>query len=255
MAFKGYFLDNESYSADDVNNAFSHLTTQGVSLFSDTGSVISDINAALAALTSGGVDIYNTESCMVYKAGELYMVKKGVCFLHDGAFVVVDDDGYTLKITEGVLNYVYALHDPLKNECGIFVSTYSVPENAVLLAEIDAEGKITDKRVFSQAKIAVPTVNITESKKLSLSYPSGTGSGYTYNEEAFDVGFGGFNYVRALYDDELYFVYIGDNEKREFIETSGGNSWIRKEGNSLVITTGTWGNYGSRTREVEIYLF
>ena len=43
MALKGYFLDNETYSAIDVNSAFSYLTTKGVSLFSDNGSVISGI--------------------------------------------------------------------------------------------------------------------------------------------------------------------------------------------------------------------
>ena len=256
MALKGYFLDNETYSAIDVNNAFSYLTTKGVSLFSDNGSVITDINAALAALTSGGVDIYNVNSCMVYKIGEVYKVKKGICFLHDGAFLVIDDDEYTLKITSGVLNHVYALHDPLKNTCDVYVSTGSVPQNAVPLAEIDSEGNITDKRIFSQAKVAVPTTNITASKELTLFYPSGTNEGgYTYHEEAFDVGFGGFNYVRTDFEGETYFVYIGDNAERAFVDSSGGSSWIRKEGNSLIIKTGTWGKYGSRNRDVEIFLF
>ena len=255
MALKGYFLDNETYSAIDVNNAFSYLTTKGVSLFSDTGSVITDINAALAALTSGGVDIYNINSCMVYKVGEVYKVKKGICFLHDGAFLVIDDDEYTLAITKGVLNYVYALHDPLKNTCGVYVSTESVPQNAISLAEIDAEGNVIDKRVFSQAKVAVPTTNITASKELTLYYPTGINNGYTYHEEAFDVGFGGFNYVRAEFDEKTYFVYIGDNKQRQFVDSSGGSSWIRKEGNSLIIKTGTWGKYGSRNRDVEIFLF
>jgi len=256
MALKGYFLDNETYSAIDVNSAFSYLTTKGVSLFSDNGSVISDINAALAALTSGGVDIYNVESCMVYKTGEIYKVKKGVCFLHDGAFLVIDDDEYTVKITSGVLNYVYALHDPLKNICGVYVSTVSVPENAVLLAEVDSLGNVTDKRVFSQAKVAVPTTNITASKKLNLFYPTGKTNGeYTYYENVFDVGFGGFNYVRTEFENKLYFVYIGDNVERAFINSSGGSSWIRKEGNSIIIKTGTWDKYGSRNQDVEIFLF
>lgn len=256
MAAKGFFLDNESYSAEDVNRAFSCLTTEGVSLFSDTGGAAADINAAVASLTSEGVDMYNIDSCKVVKSGELYTVQKGVCFLPGGAFVSVDSDGFVLDVTSGVKNYVYAMHDALKNICTIFVSDEAGGEGAVPLAEIDENGKITDKRVFAVAKLAVPTANITASKKVTLKFPVGEVKGaYTYYEDTIDLGFGGFNYVRAVYGGETVFGYIANGEKIWFLDATRGGVWVQKNGSTLVITTGTWGDYRSITEEVELFFF
>lgn len=256
MAVKGYFLDNESYSADDVNKAFSYLTTEGVSLFSDTGTVNSDLDTALADLTGEGVDIYNLDSCKVYKSGDVYMVKKGVCFLSDGAFVVVDDEGYELEVTEGVQNYVYVMHDALKNKCTIYVSVEEIPEGAVALAEIDEEGKITDKRTFSKAKVAVPTANITGTKTVSLMLPDGTTkSEWTYCDYTFDIGFGGYNYVRTKYQGKTIFAYIGSGEKTFFIDETSAELWVKKEGSSLIITAGTWSLNPPRTISIEMFFF
>jgi len=256
MAVKGYFLDNESYSADDVNRAFSYLTTEGVSLFSDTGSVTSDLDATVASLVNSGVDIYNLESCKVYSANDAYFVKKGVCFLPDGAFVVVDDAGLALSITDGVLNYVYAMHDALKNECKIYVSKDGVPEKAVALAEIDAEGKITDKRVFATAKIAVPTANIMLKKTITITFPLGENKGaYTYRDENFDMGFGGFNFVQTEFEGKPFTAYVGDGKKVDFLDGMSKYAWVKKEGSSLVITTGTWRERGKSISEIELLLY
>lgn len=256
MAVKGYFLDNESYSAGDVNRAFSYLTTEGVSLFSDTGSVTTDLNGAVAALVNSGVDMYNSESCKVYCADDVYFVKKGVCFLPDGAFVAVDDIGFVLNIADGVLNYVYAMHDALKNECKIYVSQDGVPENAVVLAEIDAEGKITDKRVFATAKIAVPTANIMSKKTITITFPMGETEGeYTCQDETIDVGFGGFNFVQTEFENKTFTAYIGDGKKVDFIDGASRYAWIKKEGTTLVVTTGTWGERGKNISEIELLLY
>ena len=256
MAIKGYFLDNESYSADDVNKAFSYLTTQGVSLFSDTGAAIDDIDAALSSITTEGVDIYNKESCLVCKSDDVYMVKKGVCFLPDGAFVCIDDDGIILDVTDGAVNYVYAKHDKLKNECTVYVSDTEGTDGAVALAEIDENGKITDKRVFATAKIAVPTANITATKTITITFPTGRTKGaYTYNEEIFDVGFGGFNYIRSEFQGDTYYSYIGDGEKVFFVDGLSAAAWVQKSGSSLIVTTGTWGLTGAQIKNVEMFLF
>lgn len=239
MAIKGYFLDNEKYFAEDVNRAFSYLTTGGVSVFFDTGNTLSDINSAVSELASEGVDSYNAESCKVYKSGDIYKVKKGVCFLPDGALISVDDDEITIDISEGEKNYIYAGHDLLKNECKVYVSNEAGGQNTVPLAEIDENGKITDKRIFSMAKIGIPSTNLIVDRTITFNFPD-EGENYV-REITLDMGFSGFHYVMATGEHDVRrsgFHYIGDGSTIETIYEVGNHARVnvRKEGASLILT-------------------
>ena len=91
MGLKKYFMDNETYGADDVNAAFSHLVTSGVSLFDGTKSLISELDEAVSDTVNSGVDTYNEDSCKVVYENGAYSVKPGVCFMPNGMRLIPTD--------------------------------------------------------------------------------------------------------------------------------------------------------------------
>ena len=102
MGYVCNFLSNKVYTAEDVNRAFARLTTQGVSLFNDTGQPLADLNTATANLLDSGVELYNMDACKVIKTGSgAYKVLPGTAFMPQGQAITVDTDGYSFTAAEG----------------------------------------------------------------------------------------------------------------------------------------------------------
>lgn len=98
MAMKPYFVNNQTYGADDINAVMSRLTTSGVSLFNDSGNIISDLNGALSGWIDAGVEMYNTNACKVEAIGNgKYKIIRGSCWMPSGACVIFDNDGYIFE--------------------------------------------------------------------------------------------------------------------------------------------------------------
>ena len=99
------FMDNCLYGADDINQTFSKLTTQGVSLFNytDGDNPLVSLNNAVSAHTMPGVEMYNTNACKVIydTENEKFFISPGNAFMIDGSTITVDSEEY--DITERVL--------------------------------------------------------------------------------------------------------------------------------------------------------
>ncbi len=185
MAYKCSFMDNSVYTAQDVNEVFSHLTSAGV-VFSDTGSTLSDLNAVVADTVSEGV--VNTDSCKVVNQDGIYKISKGACFMTDGSAITFDDEGTELAVTPGVYSYVYLKRNIPENAIDIVVSETAPEEDCVSLAEIDTSGAVYDRRVYSKAKVQVGTPN-TMKNFTQVFTPSDLG-----NTLSTDIGTGDFSY-------------------------------------------------------------
>lgn len=226
MGYECNFLSNKIYTAEDVNKAFSRLTTQGVSLFADTGQPLVDLNAAVANLATGGVELYNMNACKVVKTGTgAYKVLPGTAFMPQGQAITVDADGYGFTADVGTVYNVVMFAEA--NAGAIEARTGAPPANGILIAVIAADGTVSDLRTFAKAKVAPATNNISQSITESIHFtPDGT-------EYDFDVGWGGFQY--ALCQENLGFVQLEEGAAKNLFVTSHNWCNITKNGASVNI--------------------
>lgn len=206
--YTAFFANNKTYGADDINTVMSRLTTQGVSLYNDTGAPLMDLDTAMSNLVSNGADMYDANSCKVVALGNgKFKISKGTYWMPSGACVVFDSDGYTFESdyttasgTKGTVCYVYLKQGgesaSVSNEVNV-VATGEPDSDAELLATISSSGVVTDKRTIAQAKIAVPTSNIITKKPVHLTYRSDN-KNYSYTVSV-DIGYSGFKYIYDTY--------------------------------------------------------
>ena len=93
MATTRYFTDNTTYGADDMNAAFSHLISSGVTNFDTETALTQSTQDAVAAIASAGVGTDTPGGCLVVETDGIYKVSEGVCFLSDGSHFAVDSGG------------------------------------------------------------------------------------------------------------------------------------------------------------------
>lgn len=129
MAYSYDFKDNVVYGAEDINSIRASILTKGV---------IEDSARSLKVLPEGnGIKIL-----------------EGQAIFGDGCKIEVDSDGVLKEISAGVKNYVYLFNNTLAGVCEVIVSQSEPQGDYVLLAEIDEQGEISDKRQFAQLKTA-----------------------------------------------------------------------------------------------------
>lgn len=133
MAYKVDFIDNVAYGVDAVNNIRKSLTTSGV--------------------------IFDTaDSCKVVKAAERKVkISNGMAVANDGCFVEFytpegGSGGAEVNITQGSKNYVYLQRSPGLNDFMPAASVSMPSGDFVLLAEVAADGTITDMRSPCRAR-------------------------------------------------------------------------------------------------------
>lgn len=129
MAYSYDFKDNVVYGADDIN-------------------------AIRASILSRGVIEESDESCKVILSENGITIQQGQAIFSDGCRIEVDSAGVEKQFLVGETNYVYFLNNTLAGVCEVIVSPTMPEGDYVLLAQIDADGTITDKRQFAQLKTA-----------------------------------------------------------------------------------------------------
>lgn len=175
------FMDNCSYGADEVNQTFSKLTTEGVSLFNYTNSdnPLVALNNATEGFVTPGVESYNINACKVmYDAeNDKFMIGVGTAFMVDGSTITIDSEYY--DITETVKELQKGSSDDIwvcfyrnipQNSIDIsvdvndyyFNSQYSVP-----LAKISSDNLVADKRKVACSKIAPCSANVIQYEDFS----------------------------------------------------------------------------------------
>ncbi len=129
MAYSYDFKDNVVYGADDIN-------------------------AIRASILTKGVIEESQSSCMVTVADGVFKICKGQAVFKDGCRIEVDDEGTTVDVTSGTKNYIYFYNNTLAGVCEVKADTLFPTGDYVLLAEIDENGDVSDKREFAQLKTA-----------------------------------------------------------------------------------------------------
>ncbi|MEE0944888.1 MAG: hypothetical protein UIM24_05500 [Clostridia bacterium] len=158
MGYKCSFLDNEIYGADDVSAAFSRLLSSGVLPYPQTETVTDALNYLTSEVVGSGVSEFGGLEVTRTETGA--KVLQGAAVFESGVSVVVDSEGATVDFEDKTAVYIYFIYYPEFNSVLLKVSE-EVPEgDTVVLAYIDATGKITDQRSYAKAKVAINTSNI-----------------------------------------------------------------------------------------------
>lgn len=251
MGYKCSFMDNETYTAQDVNEAIGRIAGDGAA-FSDAGSTLADFNAALAGIVGSGTQLCG---CCVTKSGDTYKIGVGTCFMSDGSQITFDNEGHIIEPIGDTKTYVYLKRNEAANTIDIVVSATAASGDFVPLAEIAADGSITDTRKFASAKVMLKAGQNTPSRSYTVTQ--------TYaGTKTIETGFSGWRYIllhnryvvsgNASDTDAQYFAVDLTDGKSHGIpwgnnQNTAQGATVTKNGSQLTLT---WSNGIDLTFEV-----
>lgn len=158
MGYKSSFLDNEIYGADDISAAFSRILTSGVLVYPERETVADSLNEMTSEVVDAGVTDFGGLEVSRTETGA--KVGQGTAFFESGVAVVVDSEGATVDFEEGTAVYIYFIYQPEFNSV-LLKATEELPDgDTLVLAYIDADGNISDRRSYASAKMMVNTTNM-----------------------------------------------------------------------------------------------
>lgn len=156
MSYKYSFSDNAEYGASDVNGLVSRLVSSGVADVFSNGVAYnaSALNGIVQAVYTAGVVPDNVDTLKVTKQSDgVVTIAPGLAFFADGSTIEVTA-AETLAYETGVKNYVYLKQDLAAQNRNYPVCASGAPTgDYVLLAEIAADGTVTDKRTYAKGKV------------------------------------------------------------------------------------------------------
>ena len=157
MGYSYGFADNAVYGAEDMNKLTSRLVTGGIAdpFVDDLPYNMTKVNDVVKLVYTAGVVPDSVNTCKVTKTGNgTVKILPGLAFFDDGSTIEVDADGAPLTYQPGVKNYVYFKPDLQASNRNYPVCSAEAPgAGCVLLAEISADGELTDKRTYAKGKV------------------------------------------------------------------------------------------------------
>lgn len=187
MGYKSCFLDNQTYSASDVNAVLSGITTAGV-VINEATNALNALNEAASEITDAGV-VNEADNCRVIKSGDVYKINEGMCFMEDGSSIIFDAEGFEITPINRTYSYVYLKRNTTTNSIDICVDSEPGIEPFVPLCEIDELGNIYDRRKYARAKVQTNGAGTMREFVFEVDTRNGV---YTL-----DVGSGNFTYLGA----------------------------------------------------------
>ncbi len=235
MAYKCLFMDNDVYTAQDVNDAISNIVSDGICGYPFGNGAVSDLNSAIAELAGGGADYRGTDCLLVNDRG-VYKISKGACIMNDGAQIIFDEDGYEINHETGTYEYVYLERDVLHNRINVVVSQQSGGQGTISIAEIKADGTILDRRRFAKANVSLlaEPQNISVKKRLTTAQLE--------TDNVVDFGFSGWKYLICQRGEGYIAIKVEDGETTYSIPNKNDTSDIGfpaaavRYGSTLVFT-------------------
>lgn len=154
--YKYSFFDNQTVGVDHLNEITKRVVSGGISaVYSGVDFNVSDINDTNKAILTGGVVPETDTNLKVTAIGSgRYLINPGLCFFNNGTTMEVLSGGEEISAPLGTKRYVYLVSDANKMAC--FVEILTSPKQTgefLLLAVINADGTITDKRTYARGKV------------------------------------------------------------------------------------------------------
>lgn len=249
-------LDNQEVTSDTLNNIAVDLGSTDFSAFDSSPFGVDKLNQITADLVTAGVLMSGNKCNMTASDGEVY-IDTGVIVFNSGAKIRITE----VQTVDLIANtYIYALNNTVSNTAEIVVSdTEPVDGDFVMLAAVDGDGALTDKRGFAMSKTlpiyvtdeegneveatVLPTPqNYYVEKTVTLNFDS-----INFAEAcAIDIGWSGWNYVflKGMSSDKYFSPVPGTI-------SPGYNSLfaikVEKDGNTAKLSTRTNSSTGTST--------
>ena len=154
------FLYGQAVTAEELNGIVIDLGNTDFSAFTNnTPYAVNKLNEITCALVSKGI-LSSGNKCEVTVdiENQKIIIADGIIVFSSGAKKKITNN-LEIDFTVGNAYYVYALNDEANNTCKIVLSEGApdVSSDHVKLAEISADGSLTDKRVLAKAKCEIFT--------------------------------------------------------------------------------------------------
>ena len=200
MSYKYSFADNAEYGAEDLNSLVASLVSAGIAdPFTDGEAYnASKLNDGVSLIYTEGVVPENVNTLKVTKVSDgVISIAPGLAFFADGSTLRVTETE-TLSYTANEVNYVYLKQALTEQNRNYPACTTEAPTgDFVLLAEIGADGKITDKRMYAKGKVPGYQSNANVSMTHKVSIHAGDEEKWT-GEEQFEIDMGTNNYSKVF---------------------------------------------------------
>ncbi len=200
MSYKYSFADNAEYGAEDLNSLVSSLVSKGVADPFVDGEAYnaSKLNDVVSLIYTEGVVPEDVNTLRVTKVSDgVIAIAPGLAFFADGSTLRVTETE-TLPYTEKEINYVYLKQDLVMQNRNYPACTTKAPTgDFVLLAEIAADGTITDKRMYAKGKVPGYQSNADACMTMEKNIYVDMGNERTGTFD-FSIDLGGNNYSRVF---------------------------------------------------------
>jgi len=156
MSFTGSFFDESEYNASDINTVISKLVTSGIQDPFEDGIPynITRLNGIVKNYAFPGVvpDTEGSCKCTTNPSVSKVRIAPGTAFFLDGSTITITES-HEMTYDHQHTNYVFFKHDLILN-CNVPACETTEPSgDIVLLAVVDKNGKVTDKRTYARGRI------------------------------------------------------------------------------------------------------
>ena len=232
-------MDNQEITTEILNDIAIDLGATSFNGFGEEKFGADELNSITSALVHGGI-LNSGNKCIP-------SISSGNVIISDG--IIVFASGVKKKITEAVSvpleakTYIYALNDTVTNTCSIIVSaTEPTSGDYIMVAEVDSNKVLTDKRRMATSKVVFATTpGAIQSETKRIDFNGGQHLSYVFN-----MGTDLFTYVLLPtgYNGNHYIDVSGGAESPPINISNYGTLTFKKEGASVVVKTAFNGSGG-----------
>lgn len=183
MSVEYSFFDNQLIGVDDLNKITSRILSQGVAR---QPSNVSDLNGFVSDVVTDGIIMSSDSSLKVSVSQDRAVIAPGTAFFANGTSITLTASE-SLDFEQGKKQYVYLVSDNTMNRAyPMIFDSEPENENTVLLAVINEDKTVDDKRYYARGKTAyyansTPDNNVILDKmKINKSITKDSDGYYTY---------------------------------------------------------------------------
>lgn len=202
MGYTYNFAVNQAVDAASLNAVATDLAggaVSGQTTFSDGVLYgIDALNGISGDLTSKGVCLGVGSGCQATKSGESIKILSGTLFFETGGKVKIDAQGVTLTPQSGVKNYIWVENSAALGGPVFHCGAAAPAGDYVKIAELAADGTLTDCREIARSKISAMGANV--STKVTPVFTSGYHEDGEVLEEIY-MDRDNYNYIIFGYKD------------------------------------------------------
>ena len=232
-------LDNQGVTAEILNDIAIDLGATSFNEFGEEKFGADALNSITSALVGKGI-LNTVNRCVPILSGSTLIISTGIIVFESGAKKKIDET-FTIMVQNG--SCVYALNDKITNTCNIVASKSEPTEgDYVMIAEIDDDGNLHDRRTLSKANFET----YTKPKTILLQDIAVKYKDEKDTEYSVPVGTEAFSYV--LLRKSFHGNAFADLSRNDTIWTGNYNYLkFRQEGQNLIIITRRQGSGAGST--------